>query len=529
MVKLQQDSNGNYRARKRLPDNVREEYGRLYGARHEAKFFAPKSTKSHEAKRLFGEWLAEVEGRIAAIRAEREGTGRTLSHAEARRLAGDWYEWFVSRHAEAAQGDIEWRRDAVRDALRSAVSDEEFERLHPEELRSLDEVREAVRPVLADIGEIAQFLAVKRIILTNEARNLFLDHLYDDLDAALKRLWQFTEADYSPDEYVKRFPPKNSKGTDSGITPWELFEKWVAERKPAQGTIENWRYFFRKLGEHFSERSAASITPEEADGWIRGLIAAERSASTVKKTWLKAANTVFRWAVKRKHIPRNPFAEVEVTVPKRQKLRERSFRAPEVRTILQAASSIKHTQRPIEAAKRWVPWLCAYTGARPGEMTQLRKVDVIEADGIHALRITPEAGTVKGNAARAVPLHQHLIAQGFLKFVAQHQGGPLFYNPDRSAVENDLINRKKPRYAQVRQRLADWVRELGVGDPNISPNHAWRHTFKNIGRRARISDVVLDDICGHAPASVGAEYGEASLEDMAEALRTFPRYKLKGS
>jgi integrase len=101
--------------------------------------------------------------------------------------------------------------------------------------------------------------------------------------------------------------------------------------------------------------------------------------------------------------------------------------------------------------------------------------------------------------------------------------------PDRSAVENDLINRKKPRYAQVRQRLADWVRELGVGDPNISPNHAWRHTFKNIGRRARISDVVLDDICGHAPASVGAEYGEASLEDMAEALRTFPRYKLKGS
>jgi len=53
MVKLQHDSNGNYRARKRLPDNVREEYGRLYGARHEAKFFAPKSIKSHEAKRLF--------------------------------------------------------------------------------------------------------------------------------------------------------------------------------------------------------------------------------------------------------------------------------------------------------------------------------------------------------------------------------------------------------------------------------------------------------------------------------------------
>jgi integrase len=135
----------------------------------------------------------------------------------------------------------------------------------------------------------------------------------------------------------------------------------------------------------------------------------------------------------------------------------------------------------------------------------------------------------KGNVARFVPLHQHLVAQGFLKFVAQHRDGPLFYNPDRSALENDPIKRKKPRYAQVRQRLADWVRESGVNDPNISPNHAWRHTFKRIGRRARISDVVLDDICGHAPASDGAAYGASSLEDMAEALRRFPRYKLKGS
>jgi hypothetical protein len=102
MVKLQHDSNGNYRARKRLPDNVREEYGRLYGARHEAKFFAPKSIKSHEAKRLFGDWIAEVEGRIAAIRAARDGTGLSLTPQQARKLAGEWYEWWVPRHASAA-------------------------------------------------------------------------------------------------------------------------------------------------------------------------------------------------------------------------------------------------------------------------------------------------------------------------------------------------------------------------------------------------------------------------------------------
>ena len=76
---------------------------------------------------------------------------------------------------------------------------------------------------------------------------------------------------------------------------------------------------------------------------------------------------------------------------------------------------ITDTRTAHEACKRWVPWLCAYTGARPGEMTQLRGADVIERDGVHAIRITPAAGTVKGGTARIVPLHEHLIAQGFLR------------------------------------------------------------------------------------------------------------------
>jgi hypothetical protein len=39
MVSLTQDSKGNYRARKRLPDDVREDYRRLFGRGNEEKFF----------------------------------------------------------------------------------------------------------------------------------------------------------------------------------------------------------------------------------------------------------------------------------------------------------------------------------------------------------------------------------------------------------------------------------------------------------------------------------------------------------
>ena len=53
MTKLRVGGGSNYLARKRLPDDVREEYGRLYGARYEAKFSAPKTTKSHEAQKRY--------------------------------------------------------------------------------------------------------------------------------------------------------------------------------------------------------------------------------------------------------------------------------------------------------------------------------------------------------------------------------------------------------------------------------------------------------------------------------------------
>ena len=96
MVTLRQDTKGNFSARKRLPDDVRDEYGRRHGQRFEAKFFASASAGAAEAKRLFREWENEVDARIEAIRAERTGDGVGLTPQQARALAGEWYEWFIA-------------------------------------------------------------------------------------------------------------------------------------------------------------------------------------------------------------------------------------------------------------------------------------------------------------------------------------------------------------------------------------------------------------------------------------------------
>jgi integrase len=73
-------------------------------------------------------------------------------------------------------------------------------------------------------------------------------------------------------------------------------------------------------------------------------------------------------------------------------------------------------------------------------------------------------------------------------------------------------------------KLARWVRGLGITDPGISPNHAWRHTFKTRAARAGIEKRIRDEICGQSRKTVADAYVQPTVEDMAAALKRFPRY-----
>src|SRR6202022_1059018 len=94
------------------------------------------------------------------------------------------------------------------------------------------------------------------------------------------------------------------------------------------------------------------------------------------------------------------------------------------------------------AARRWVPWICAYTGARVNEITQLEPKDIAIGRGIHVFRIVPDA--TKGAEARIVPVHDHLIEQGLLAYVESRRK-PLFYDPKRSRGGKD----SNPHYQKV--------------------------------------------------------------------------------
>jgi hypothetical protein len=96
MITPRVSKSGSIIHRKGIPEAVRADYQRLYGQRWEAKLTLPAGMKPQEAKVRLSEWTAEVESRIAAIRAAQRGEGRSLTQREAFALAGEWYVWYVA-------------------------------------------------------------------------------------------------------------------------------------------------------------------------------------------------------------------------------------------------------------------------------------------------------------------------------------------------------------------------------------------------------------------------------------------------
>lgn len=108
--------------------------------------------------------------------------------------------------------------------------------------------------------------------------------------------------------------------------------------------------------------------------------------------------------------------------------------------------------------------------------------------------IKPEAASVKSGTARRVPIHLDLIEQGFIEMVRAASPGYLFADPSRrlSKAGSTVMHKK------TSENLGRWVRGLGLDDPELQPNHGWRHRFKTIARRVGMGPGAHDDLQGHS-------------------------------
>ncbi|MDO9140052.1 MAG: site-specific integrase, partial [Methylobacter sp.] len=171
-------------------------------------------------------------------------------------------------------------------------------------------------------------------------------------------------------------------------------------------------------------------------------------------------------------------------------------------------------------AAYWIPLLGLYTGARVGELAQLRVTDVRTGGDVPMLSITNEGENqqVKTKAGlRDVPIHGELIRLGFLDYVTAAQKKNSSGN-----LWPDLPTREGKPGGYFSHWFGIYRRGLGFGKtPDF---HCFRHTVRTQMAEAGISEAVIDTLVGHEiSGSVGAKVythrGPETLLKAIEALR----------
>ena len=518
----------NWYYRRKIPADVRAILDKLPKSQRPKNWFKTDivislgTAEREKAKAKCPEVAAEVEKRIEALRAG----PKDLSHKQISALSGELYRGITGALednpvASAAQ----WLRTAeVNEAARRGeFGDVAVLGIHESPAEKRMAALEARFGRLTDA-----FLSERGTILTDGSRWALIERLAVDLSHGARKLAKNADGDYSPDEYVKRFPPleKTTAPAEAKRSLAGLVQAWSAAA-PGWGVtkrdVGRIKGRFEKLIAFLKHDDVRRVAKLDIVNWIDQRQASNIAAKTINDSDIASFNNVFNWGVEHGWLLHNPAKDVRAKGKKHVgKPREEYFTPDEAKAVLLQSASVRATSKEnpkTTAAKRWVPWLCAYSGARVAEMIQLRKKDV-RKDAEHGwiIRLDPEAGSIKTDKPCDVPVHEHLIATGFIDFVNSAEDGHLFCGPGKDGtIAGPAAGVYKRIYKMVRPLLSKEVRQ---------PNHAWRYTFKTYGLEAGISEHVLDAITNHAPKHQGGKYMKVTLKARAMAMAKFPRYQV---
>ena len=526
--------------RRAVPRDLRD----LVGKREE--LASLKTKDPAEGRVRYAQRSAEVKARWANLRAG----ARKLTEREAHALAASAHDEWLDLHSDDPSFQVGWHADLY-PTLWTAVPLPETE-AQPGVPGTVPITNLFYRSMRHRCFEEADGVLARNGLVVDEwSRTKLARAVGVALQRASVTLGRAAQGEIVVDDSPARDPAKDASG-HVGVAPplipmpsrtptqrggaktlslTGLFEAWWQEAKAAgrkPSTHESYEKTVRYLVAFLKHDDATRVTAEDVVAFKDHRLATPSkrtgkmpSAKTVKDSNLAALKTLFGWAVINRRLPTNPAAGLTIKVGKKRRVRAKGFVEAEVHTILSAALHYVSGEREnprTAAAKRWLPWLCAFSGARVGEMGQLRQQDLRREGELWVIHITPEAGTVKTNEAREVVLYQQLIELGFPAFVAANPEGPLFLTPGKGgAVLGPL--------AGLLNRMREFVR-LIVPDPNVQPNHGWRHLFTTTCEEAEINPRVYNSIMGHAGRTVAESYGDVTLKAKATAIRKLPSFDL---
>jgi integrase len=259
----------------------------------------------------------------------------------------------------------------------------------------------------------------------------------------------------------------------------------------------------RKQGEDFRswlehpDRKTTSKTARDRLIWVKSLLEfAAHDLELIRKSPWSGIEIAFQTTNMRR-----PWTDEELT---------KLFTQP-----LHALYELPKDRKAGADAAYWIPLLGLYTGARVGELAQLRTIDIGCADGVPMLSITNEGDGQQVKTAagvRKVPLHSEVIRLGFLDYVAEH----------RKNGEATLWPALTMRQGKPGGYFSHWFgiyrRALGFGKcPDF---HCFRHTVRSQLANAGVAEALIDTLVGHeVTGSTGAKvYTHRTPQTLTDAI-----------
>ncbi len=487
---------------------------------------------------LMREWglLAEVEpSRHTPSNDELESAAVMVGYDMAR-------EYEAARRLDAASaGGGRWQRYQRRTAINLSAADDG------------DTIRSLADAAIDDLGfDLAP---------DSEGYAKLCEHLASARHEALDASYRAAHGEIAAepgDGIVARVQQRSAAKAKPGESLIELFEKWAAvmlaksaldgKRGKRADTVNQDRKIVQQFSAFVGEQRAVdSITPEEIADYrdaLRDLppkwashkalkrlsmrdaaakareLDLPRIAFTTINKHLSTISPLYTWL--RKH-PRwagmkNPVDGLHYDDVKGANPRP-PFTTPVLNKILQsplfagfASDDAEHKAGDQHADdwRKWIPLVCMFTGARIGEIAQLRIGDVRREHGVWFIHIAHEGDlSTKSGHSRPAAVHSRLVALGFLNFVERQRerhGG----NDSAQLFPELKPNNRGQISAEPSRWWRDYLTAIGVkqGRDGIGA-HSFRHELADRLRdEARLLDNEVAVCLGHSLKSTTGGYGK---------------------
>lgn len=315
------------------------------------------------------------------------------------------------------------------------------------------------------------------------------------------------------------------KAEDKPKTLRDVFDRWkrsgTSPRK--EDSIKAMDRALRQFEAQHPKVVLRDITREMGDAyrsWLLENIGTPKTARdrlTGIKSLLKYASRELEWT------QRHTWEGIDIKA--RTTNKRRAITADEMSALF---GTPLHTRYALPEAKQggqdaayWIPLIGAFTGARLGEVCQLRTADVQTVDGIPALVLTDdgEGQSIKTDAGhRTIPIHSELIRLGFLGYVeAMRKAGHASMWPALPIRKDRLSDYFGRWFKEFRESLG----MVGADQPSF---HYFRHSVRPLMRRAGIDSRIRDLILGHeTKGSIGdVVYDGVLLEELRPGVEATP-------